>query len=33
MLNEHLSLGIDPALIEADLEAGYRTTMWEPGGE
>lgn len=32
MLNDHLSLGVDPALIEADLEAGYRATMWEPGG-
>lgn len=32
MLNDHLSLGIDPALIEADLEAGYLATMWETGG-
>lgn len=33
IFNEHLSLGLDPALIEADLEAGYRATMWETGGE
>jgi PPOX class probable FMN-dependent enzyme len=32
MFNEHLSLGIDPAIIEADLEAGYQATLWEPGG-
>lgn len=33
MLNAHLDLGVDPAAIEADLEAGYVATMWEPGGE
>lgn len=33
MFNEHLSLGLDPAIIEADLEASYRATIWEPGGE
>lgn len=32
MFNEHLALGLDPAIIEADLEAGYQATMWEPGG-
>jgi PPOX class probable FMN-dependent enzyme len=32
IFNEHLSLGLDPAIVEADLEAGYRATMWEPGG-
>jgi hypothetical protein len=32
MLNDHLGLGVDPALIETDLEASYRATMWEPGG-
>lgn len=32
MLNDHLDLGVDPAAIEADLETGYRATLWEPGG-
>ena len=32
MLNDHLSLGLDPAAIGADLEAGYTKTMWEVGG-
>jgi uncharacterized protein len=27
------SLEMDPALIDADLEAGYRETLWEHGGE
>lgn len=27
------SLDIDPTLIDADLEAGYRETLWEHGGE
>ena len=26
------SLEMDPALIDADLEAGYRETLWEHGG-
>ena len=29
----HLDLDIDAALIDADLEAGYEVTMWEPGGK
>lgn len=33
IFNDHLGLGVDPALIEADLEAGYAVTMWEPGGD
>lgn len=32
IINEHLNLGVDPAAIEADLEAGYSATMWLPGG-
>ncbi|HTH06414.1 MAG TPA: MSMEG_1061 family FMN-dependent PPOX-type flavoprotein, partial [Ilumatobacteraceae bacterium] len=32
IINDHLQLGVDPALIEADLEMGYAATMWEPGG-
>ena len=31
LLNDHLQLGLDPAVVEADLEAGYRATLWEPG--
>lgn len=30
-LRDHLDLDVDPALIAADLEEGYRITMWEPG--
>lgn len=26
------SLEMDPALIDADLDAGYRETLWEQGG-
>lgn len=29
---DHLRLDVDPQVIAADLEAGYRATMWEPGG-
>jgi PPOX class probable FMN-dependent enzyme len=32
-LNDHLGLGVDPKVIEADLEAGYAATMWLPAGE
>jgi uncharacterized protein len=32
ILNDHLQLGIEPALIEADLERAYQLTIWEPGG-
>lgn len=31
-LRDHLNLDVDPLVIEEDLEAGYRLTMWEPGG-
>jgi hypothetical protein len=24
---------VDPAVIAADLEAGYAATMWQPGGD
>ena len=27
------SLDLDPALIDADLDAGYEATLWENGGE
>jgi PPOX class probable FMN-dependent enzyme len=33
IINDHLQLGVDPAVIEADLEAGYAATMWQPGGD
>ena len=33
IFNDHLGLGVDPAVVEADLEAGYAATMWEPGGD
>lgn len=32
IINDHLQLGMDPAVIEADLEAGYAATLWQPGG-
>jgi PPOX class probable FMN-dependent enzyme len=32
IINDHLQLGLDPAIIEADLEAGYTATLWQPGG-
>ncbi len=32
ILRDHLDIDVDPALIAADLEAGYQVTMWEPGG-
>lgn len=31
-LRDHIGLEAPPEVIEADLEAGYRATMWEPGG-
>lgn len=31
-LRDHIGLDATPEAIEADLEAGYRTTLWEPGG-
>jgi PPOX class probable FMN-dependent enzyme len=33
IINDHLQLGVDPAVIEADLEAGYAATLWRPGGD
>jgi PPOX class probable FMN-dependent enzyme len=30
LLNDHLQLGVDPAVIEADLERDYERTLWEP---
>lgn len=32
VLRDHLGLDVDAAVIEADLEVAYRTTLWEPGG-
>lgn len=32
-LNDHLGLGIDPKLIQDDLEANYQVTMWLPAGQ
>jgi PPOX class probable FMN-dependent enzyme len=29
---DQYSLDVDPAAVEADLEAGYQETMWESGG-
>jgi PPOX class probable FMN-dependent enzyme len=33
IINDHLQLDLDPAVIEADLEVGYAATMWQPGGD
>ena len=33
ILHDHLGLDITPATIAENLEAGYRKTIWEPGGE
>jgi PPOX class probable FMN-dependent enzyme len=32
IVKDHLALDVDAATIEADLDAGYRETLWEPGG-
>jgi PPOX class probable FMN-dependent enzyme len=32
IFNDQLQLGLDPQVIEDDLEAGYAATMWESGG-
>jgi PPOX class probable FMN-dependent enzyme len=32
-LNDHIGLGIDPKVIEGNLEADYAATMWVPAGE
>lgn len=31
-LRDHIGLDADPQVIAADLEHGYRATLWEPGG-
>lgn len=31
-LRDHIGLDAEPEVIEADLEAGYRATLWDPGG-
>ena len=31
-LRDHIGLDASPEAIEADLEAGYRATLWDPGG-
>jgi PPOX class probable FMN-dependent enzyme len=31
ILTEQLDLDVDPAVVAADLEAGYQATLWEPG--
>ncbi len=33
ILHDHLGLDVEPATIAANLEASYRRTIWEPGGE
>lgn len=33
IINDQHALGLDPQVITDDLEAGYRMTLWEPGGE
>ena len=33
MLRDHLAFDGDPSVIDEGLEANYRDTMWEPGGE
>ena len=32
IFTDQLQLGVDPAVVAADLEAGYRATLWEHGG-
>ena len=32
ILVKHIDIDIDPARVEADLEAGYQVSLWEPGG-
>jgi PPOX class probable FMN-dependent enzyme len=32
IIGRHLELDVDPAVIEADLEAGYQANLWQPGG-
>lgn len=33
IVTEHLQLDVDPAVVEADLEAGYQHTLWVEGGD
>lgn len=33
ILKDHVGLEVDAEVIEQDLEAGYRVTLWEPGGD
>ena len=33
ILVKHLDIDIEPAVVEADLEAGYEASLWERGGE
>jgi uncharacterized protein len=33
ILDDQLHLGVDPKAIDASLEADYRATLWEPGGD
>lgn len=33
IVNDQHALGVDPQMIDDDLEAGYEATMWEPGGD
>lgn len=32
ILTDHLGLDVDPEVVAADLEDGYRATIWEHGG-
>ncbi len=33
IITEHLELDVDPALVAADLEAGYQHSIWLEGGD
>ena len=33
ILADHLSLDVDPSVVDADLEVGYAATMWIVGGD
>ena len=33
ILHDHLGIDVEPATLAANLEASYRRTIWEPGGE
>ena len=32
ILTDHMGIDIDPAVVEAGLEANYEATIWERGG-